>query len=390
ENIYRHIEEGKGRLQAAFLGSGEIGFAIVAMTLTLVTVYAPLAFATGRTGRLFIEFALALASAVLVSGFVALTLTPMLCAGLLRRDQGHGRFYMAIEKGLNWLTARYRNGLARALRWRWLVVVIGVVIAGGSAVLFNILQSELAPVEDRGVVFGVINGPEGSTIDYTLETVKKVEELYEAVEEKEGYQSIIGFPTVTDAFAILRLKPWDERSRSQQEIAAALQPEFSRLASARAFPTTTPPFGQRATSKPVEFVIMSQASYPEIATLVEGFVQELSSYPGLLNVDTDLRLNTPELRVEVNRDKLADVGVDVDVLGRTLETMLGGRQVTRFQDSGEQYDVVLQVDRHDRSTPADIENIYLRAKDGSMVQMSNFLEVRESVSPQSLNHFNRL
>jgi len=390
ENIYRHIEEGKGRLQAAFLGSGEIGFAIVAMTLTLVTVYAPLAFATGRTGRLFIEFALALASAVLVSGFVALTLTPMLCAALLRRDQGHGRLYMLIERGLNWLTARYRNGLGRALRWRWLVVVMGIGIASGSALLFNILQSELAPVEDRGVVFGVINGPEGSTIDYTLETVKKVEQLYEGVEEMEGYQSIIGFPTVTDSFAILRLKPWDERNRSQQEIAAALQPEFARLPSARAFPTNPPSFGQRATSKPVEFVIMSQASYPEIAKLVEGFVQELSTYPGLLNVDTDLRLNTPELRVEVNRDKLADVGVDVDVLGRTLETMLGGRQVTRFQDSGEQYDVVVQVDRHDRSTPADIENIYLRAKDGSMVQMSNFLEVRESVSPQSLNHFNRL
>src|SRR5690625_1457402 len=135
---------------------------------------------------------------------------------------------------------------------------------------------------------------------------------------------------------------------------------------------------------------MSQASYPELAQLVDGFVQELSSYPGLINVDTDLRLNTPELRVEVNRDKLADVGVDVDVVGRTLETMLGGRQVTRYQDSGEQYDVIVQVEKYDRTTPTDITDIYVRTRDGSMVQLANFLTVSESVSPQSLNHFNRL
>lgn len=390
ENIYRHLEEGKTRLEAAFLGAREIGFAIVAMTLTLVTVYAPLAFATGRTGRLFIEFALTLASAVLVSGFVALTLTPMMCATILRTEQKRGRFYMLIENLLVGLTFRYRNGLARALRHRALVVVVGLLVASASGILFSVVKSELAPVEDRGVVFGVISGPEGSTLDYTLDTVKKVEGFYSDVPEALSYQSIIGFPTVTDSFAILRLKSWEDRERSQQDVAKSLQPLFSNLPAARAFPTNPPSLGQRATSKPVEFVIMSQASYPEIARLVDGFVEKLRDYPGLINVDTDLRLNTPELRVEVNRDKLADVGVDVDVLGRTLETMLGGRQVTRFQDSGEQYDVIVQVEKRDRTTPADITDIYLRTRDGGMVQMANFLTVHESVSPQSLNHFNRL
>src|SRR5699024_2982323 len=328
ENIFRHIEEGRTRLEAAFRGAREIGFAIVAMTLTLVTVYAPLAFATGRTGRLFIEFALTLASAVLVSGFVALTLTPMMCSTLLRPQAGGGRLYRLIERFLVALTHRYRNGLKRALRHRFLVVVMGLLVAAGSGALFNIVQSELAPIEDRGVIFGVISGPEGSTIDYTLETVKKVEQVYDDVPEKLTHQAIIGCPTVTDSFAILRLKSWDERDRSQQEIAESLQPMFSDLPAARAFPTNPPSLGQRATSKPIEFVVMSQASYPEIAKLVDGFVRRLSDYPGLMNVDTDLRLNTPELRVEVDRDKLADVGVDVDVLGRTLETMLGGRQVT--------------------------------------------------------------
>lgn len=390
ENVYRHIEEGKTRWQAALDGSREIGFAIVAMTLTLVTVYAPLAFATGRTGRLFIEFALALASAVLVSGFVALTLTPMMCSRVLRTGQSHGRIYRFIENLLVALTDRYRNGLARALRHRTLVLLVGVAVAMGSGFLFTIIQSELAPTEDRGVIFGVISGPEGSTLEYTLNTVEQVEGFYTDVPEMLSYQSVIGFPTVTDSFAILRLKSWDERERSQQEIAESLQPLFSSLPAARAFPSNPPSLGQRATSKPVQFVIMSQASYPELARLVDGFVKELGTYPGLVNVDTDLRLNTPELRVHVNRDKLADVGVDVDVVGRTLETMLGGRQVTRYQDSGEQYDVIVQVDKHDRTTPTDITDIYVRTRDGSMVQMANFLTVSETVSPQSLNHFNRL
>lgn len=390
ENIFRHMEEGKTRLEASFLGAKEIGFAIVAMTLTLVTVYAPLAFATGRTGRLFIEFALTLAGAVLVSGFVALTLTPMMCSTLLRHQTSHGRIYTWIENLLVGLTNRYRKGLGRALRHRLIVVFLGLLVAAGSGVLFKTVKSELAPIEDRGVVFGVVSGPEGSTLDYTLRSVEQIEGFYSELPETEGYQSVIGFPTVTDSFAILRLKPWEQRERSQQSIAAGLQPKFAGLPGVRAFPTNPPSLGQRATSKPIEFVVMSQASYPEIAKLVEGFVSKLREYPGLQNIDTDLRLNTPELRVVVDRDKLADVGTDVDVLGRTLETMLGGRQVTRFQDSGEQYDVIVQVKKKDRSDPADISDIFVRTRDGSMVQMSNFLTVSESVSPQSLNHFNRL
>ncbi|HEY9281682.1 MAG TPA: efflux RND transporter permease subunit [Eoetvoesiella sp.] len=390
ENIFRHIEEGKTRLEAAFLGSKEIGFAVIAMTLTLVTVYAPLAFATGRTGRLFIEFALTLASAVLVSGFVALTLTPMMCSTLLRHQSGHGRVYTAIENFLVALTNAYRRGLGLALRHRIIVLLLGLLVALGSGVLFTTVKSELAPIEDRGVIYGVVNAPEGATLDYTLHSVEQIERFYQDISEASGSQSIIGFPTVTDAYAILRLKPWAERERSQQSIARDLQPLFGALPGVRAFPTNPPSLGQRATSKPIDFVVMSQASYPEMAKLVGTFVDKLRDYPGLQNIDTDLRLNTPELKVVVNRDKLADVGVDVGAVGRTLESMLGGRQVTRFRDTGEQYDVIVQVKKQDRSDPADIANIYVRTAQGGMVQLSNFLTVSETVSPQSLNHFNRL
>lgn len=390
ENIYRHMEEGKTRLEAAFLGSKEIGFAIVAMTLTLVTVYAPLAFATGRTGRLFIEFALTLAGAVLVSGFVALTLTPMMCATILRHQSGHGRVYTFIENLLVGLTNGYQRSLKLALRHRLIVLGLGLVVALGSVVLFKTVKSELAPVEDRGVIYGIVTAPDGATLDYTLESMRRIEALYADIPEASGNQTVIGFPTVVDGFAILRLKHWGERDKTQQSIAAELRPHFNALPGVRAFPSNPASLGQRATSKPVEFVLLSQASYAEMAALTDEFVARLEQYPGLQNIETDLRLNTPELEVKVNRDKLADVGVDVGTVGRTLESMLGGRQVTRFRDGGEQYDVIVQVKKQDRSDPKDISDIYVRTRDGGMVQLSNFLDVEESVSPQSLNHFNRL
>src|SRR5690625_918890 len=390
ENIFRHIEQGVPRFRAAIIGIKEITGAVIAMTLTLVTVFAPLAFATGRTGRLFIEFALTLAGAVLVSGFVALTLTPMMCSTMLRPIKKPGRLYLFIERGLQALTRGYRRGLVRALRLRLLVIVAGLVVASGSAYLFTLIPNELAPTEDRGVIFGIVSAPEGSTLDYTLNSVEQIEALYESIPEKETHQAVIGFPTVTDSFAILRLKHWDERKRSQQSIARELQPHFEALPGVRAFPTNPPSFGQRATSKPVQFVIMSQAPYSELAEMVENFTDRLIDYEGLQNVDTDLRLNTPELRVEIDRDKLADAGIAVEVVGRTLESLLGGRQVTRFESDGEQYDVIVQVDKQSRATPADISDIFVRNRGGSMVPLGSFISVEETVAPQSLNHFNRL
>lgn len=390
ENVYRHIERGMDRVEASFLGIKEIAGAVIAMTLTLVAVFAPLAFATGRTGRLFIEFALTLAGAVAVSGFVALTLTPMMCSRMLQAQHKPNRISRAIESFLQALTVWYRRSLLHALRHRVWVSVVGIVVAALSVVLFNALESELAPTEDRGVIFGIVSAPEGATLDYTLASVREIEHIYSTLPETQGVQSIIGFPTVTDSFAILRLAPWDERTRSQQSIARELQPQFSALPGVRAFPTNPPSLGQRATSKPVEFVIMSQAPYPELAMIVKRFTDALADYPGLQNIDTDLRLNTPELRVILDREKLSDSGVNVDTVGRTLESLIGGRQVTRYETDGEQYDVIVQIEKQERSRPDDILNIYVRAESGEMVPLSSFLAITETVSPQSLNHFNRL
>jgi multidrug efflux pump len=390
ENIHRHVEEGKPRLRAAIEGAREIGFAIVAMTLTLTSVFAPLAFATGRTGRLFIEFALTLAGAVLVSGFVALTLSPMMCSLLLKHEKKHSFLFNVVEGWLNALTRGYRRALTAVLHARIVVVVVwlGVLVAGG--VLFTTLKAELSPLEDRGVILGIVSAPQGSTPQYTADQIKPIEEFYAQVPETVAWTAISGFPTVVDGVAVLRLKSWEERTKRQQQIADELRPKFMSIPGAIAFPINPPSLGQPFRSTPVEYVIMSQIPYPDLQRLVDRFLDEARKYPGVQNLQTDLRLNTPEVRVRINRDKLSDIGVPVDPVGRTLETMLGGRQVTRFKRDGEQYDVIVQVAPLDRSTPADISESYVRARDGSMVQLSNLVDVREGVAPQSLNHFNRL
>jgi multidrug efflux pump len=390
ENIFRHIESGTKPKEAAIRGSREIGFAIVAMTLTLTAVFAPLGFATGRTGRLFIEFALALAGAVLVSGFVALTLTPMMCSQLLRHQTKHSWIYNRIEAFIAWQTQAYRAMLLRSLRHRWIVVLMWLAILGAGAWLFTTLKSELAPIEDRGVVFGIVSAPQGSTPQYTSAQLAPIERMYAEVPEAAAFTAFAGFPTVVDGNAILRLKPWEEREKKAQKIADELRPKFMALPGVLAFPINPPSLGQGFRSTPVDVVIMSQVPYAELSRIVDRFLDEARKYPGVQNLQTDLRLNTPEVRVQINRDKLADVGVNVDTVGRTLETMLGGRQVTRFKRDGEQYDVIVQVAAFDRSTPADISDIFVRGRGGEMVQLANIVDVREGVAPQSLNHFNRL
>jgi len=390
ENIWRHIESGMPRRQAAIVGAREIGFAIVAMTLTLASVFAPLAFATGRTGRLFIEFALTLAGAVVVSGFIALTLSPMMCSLLLKHEAKHSWLYNIVEKWIQALTGGYRRALMWTLHHRYVIVAAWLVVLGAGAVLFSNLKSELAPIEDRGVVFGLLTAPQGSTPQYTADMLKPIESVYATLPETGAFTAISGFPTVVDGNAVLRLKPWEERTRTAQQLADDLRPAMMSIPGAIAFPINPPSLGQPFRSTPIEYVVMSQVPYVELQRVVDRFLEEVRKYPGIQNIQTDLRLNTPEVRVRINRDKLSDMGVQVETVGRTLETMLGGRQVTRFKKDGEQYDVIVQVAPVDRTTPADISDSYVRARDGSMAQLSNLVDVREGVAPQSLNHFNRL
>jgi multidrug efflux pump len=387
ENIYRHIEEGMPRMQAALQGSKEIGFAVVAMTLTLAAVYAPVAFMTGRTGKLFIEFALTLAGAVLVSGFVALTLSPMMCSALLKHEEKHGKAFMMVEGFLNWLNAGYRRVLTASLNHRWIVLVGFVIVAASCGVLLKALKSELAPVEDRGIIFGMFLGPEGATLDYTEKYARQIEGIYSQTKDAERYFVVAGNPTVSQGISILGLTDWNDRTRRSPEIAKELFPKFAAIPGVMAFPVTPPSLGQSPRERPVNFVVVTAAPYEELQKVTGEILAEVAKNPSLTNVDTDLKLNKPELSVDVKRDKAADMGVPVETIGRTLETFLGGRQVTRFKRDGEQYDVIVQVAEVERRNPEDIRDIYVRGRDGSMISLENLVDVRETVSPRELNHF---
>lgn len=387
ENIYRHIEDGVPPFQAAIQGAREVGFAIVAMTLTLVAVYVPLAFAPGRTGRLFTEFALALAGAVLVSGLVALTLSPMMSSVLLRHNPRPSWFDRTMEHALESFTKGYGTVLAWTLRHRWLVVL---VMVGSGAVTWAVMGSikrELSPMEDRGVVLAQINAPDGATLDYTNRYARSIEKVGEGFPEFDRIFANIGSPTVAQGNVFFRAVPWEERQRTTVEMAREMTPRVSGMPGVTAFPITPPSLGQGFTQRPVNFVIITSESYQNLSQAVRAFQDELTKNPGFLQVDTDLRLNKPEFRLEVDRERAADMGVGVDVIARSIETVLGGRNVTRYKRDGEQYDVVVRTAATGRDTPDDIENIFVRAKGDAMVPLSALVKIKEVVVPRELNHF---
>ncbi len=390
ENIYRHIEQGEEPLQAALKGSKEIGFAVLAMTFTLAAVFTPVAFTEGATGRLFAEFALTLAGAVIVSGFIALSLSPMLCSRMLRHEK-HGAIYEMGERFLTELNQKYEHLLRLALERRKLVIGAGLLVVLAMGGLFALLKSELAPIEDRGLVLGIGIGPDGATPANIDKSARRMEAMYSAVPEVERYFMVVGVPTVNQIISFLGLKDWDERERSAGEITNELRPKlFMGIPGVMAFAVQPPSLGQSVISKQLEFFVQTTGTYDELQETTNQIMAKVRQNPGLLNPDTDLKLNKPELRVQVNREKSALVGVQVSTINRTLESMLGGRTVTRYKQAGEQYDVIVQVEDVDRRDPQDLTNIQVRSGSGEMVQLANLVSMQETVAPQALNHFNKL
>jgi len=395
ENCHRHVELGKTPRLASIDGSKEIAFAVVAMSLTLVAVFAPLAFQQGRTGRLFTEFALTVAGAVAVSGFVALTLTPMMCSRILKAHESHGRAYQAMERFFHAMTDGYRRMLARVLTMRWLVGLVFFAVLAGAIGSYLALKKELSPLEDRGYFISLIIAPEGASMDYTDGYVRSVEKLYGGVPEIRNTFAVVApgleRPNpVNFGITFSQLKPWEERKRTTQQITGELAPKlYMGLPGVFAFPVNPPSLGQSFRNPPVQFVVQAN-SYEALEQMSNKLLAKARASKAIANPDIDLRLNKPQLAVDIDRDKAAAVGVDVDTIGRTLETLLGGRQVTRFKRQGKQYDVIVQLEAKDRNTPTDLTSIYVRAKDGRLVQLSNLVAVRETVAAKELNHFNRL
>jgi multidrug efflux pump len=389
ENIFRHIEEGLTPFQAAIKGIREISFAVIAMTLTLVAVFAPLAFTPGRTGRLFGEFALTLAGAVLVSGFVALTLTPMMCSKLLRHNPTPNRFDRGMERLLVGLTRGYQTALSWVLGARWVVLVVMAASAGASWWLFTHTKSELAPLEDRGVIIMPVRAPDGATLAFTARYLDAIDAIGASYPEFDRRFMFMGGGQVSQGTALFRTVDWTERTRSTQELARDLLPKMASLPGVNAFPITPPSLGQGFRSRPLEYVLQTSDSYANLAKVAQQMLAEMAKNPGIVQPDIDLQLNKPEIFMEVDRNRAADMGVNVDAVARTVETMLGGRAVTRYKRDADQFDVIVQTESRGRTAPEDIERLFVRGRNDTMVPLSSLVKIREAVSPRELNHFNQ-
>ena len=389
ENAYRHQEELKKDPQTAAIdGTREITTAVIATTISLIAVFSPLLFLTGATGRLFNEFGVAVAGAVLISGIVALTLTPMLSAKVLRVTARETRFHHAVGAFLDGITVRYGRTLEKALAYPFVVVAGGAVLTASAVLLFNALKREFVPPDDRGFFFTFVVAPEGATVAYTDDYMRQIEAIVHRTEGVRSSFAVIGFGgPPSSGFLGTILEDWEERDRSAMDIIGEVQPQFFGVPGIFAFATNPPAFG--GFTPPVQFVVQHR-DFDALVQGMDALVARARSIPRLLNVDTDLRVTRPELVVTLDRDRAEDLGVPARDIATTLQTLLGGRDVARFTSDNKLYDVILRLDPEERATPSDITGLQVRSSNGSLVQMDAVARVDENVGPRQLNHYNRV
>jgi multidrug efflux pump len=389
ENAYRHQEEfGKDPQTAAIDGTREITTAVIATTLALLAVFSPLLFLTGATGRLFNEFGAAVGGSVLISGIVALTLTPMLSAKILRVTARESRFHHVVGVVLNSVTKRYARMLQASLARPFIVIGIALALTGGAVVLFKTLKREFVPADDRGFFFTFVVGPEGATVGYTDEYLKKLEGIVEKTKDVRASFAIIGFGgPPSRGFLGTILNDWDQRKRSSQDIIGEVQPQFFGVPGVFAFAVNPPAFG--GFGSPVQFVVQNR-DFEALVRGMDTLTARARTIPGLLNVDTDLRVTKPELVVSLDRDRAEDLGVPARDIATTLQTLLGGRRVARFTSENKLYDIILRLDPQDRATPSDITGLQVRGRNNTVVPLDAVTQVTEQIGPRQLNHFNRV
>ncbi len=387
ENAYRHQEElGEAPETAATHGTREIAFAVIATTISLVAVFTPLAFLTGATGRLFREFGIAVAGAVMISGFVALSLTPMLSAKILRVPSRHGRLYKLLDRGFDGLAHAYGRSLGWALTHRRQVIGGAVAATALAVVVFRALKREFVPPEDRGYFVTAIVAPEGATLAYTDDYQRRVEAILNDIPEVSNYFSIVGFRgRVNQGIVFTRLVDWARRKRTVQQIIQEVQPKFLAIPGAFVFANNPPAFGGFAS--PVQFVVQ-HPNFPMLGTAMDTLVKRARQIKGLINVDTDLRVNKPELTIHYDRDRAEDLGVPISDIATTLQILLGGARVSTFTQNNKLYYVMVQLKPGERSTPGDVQGLYVRGRSGELIQLSSIAGVEEGVGPRQINHFN--
>jgi len=386
ENVERHLEMGKTPFQAAKDAARELVGPIIAMTITLAAVYAPIGIQGGLTGALFREFAFTLAGAVVVSGIVALTLSPMMGSKLLRAGASHKGLPGIVNRTFEKVRGLYTRLLGGTLQYRPVVLTVWAVVAVLMIPFYMFSMRELAPAEDQGVVFGVIQAAPNATIDQTNLFTKQVYDVYHSFPENG---STFQITTPNGGFGGMVTKPWSQRTKTTQQLLVESTGPLSKIAGVRVIPLTPPPLPGGG-NFPVDFVIASAAEPQQVSALAEQIVQKAMAKGIFIFADTDVKFDQPQTEVVFDRDKLRSQGVDLSQAGQDLSTMLGGNYVNRFSIQGRSYKVIPQVKRIERLTPDQLSQIYVKGSADKLVPLSTFATLKTTTEPRSLNKFQQL
>ena len=387
ENVHRHIENGAAPREAALVGAREVALPVVAMTLTLAAVYAPISFIGGLTGALFSEFALTLAGAVVVSGIVALTLSPMMCSRVLQDSAHQGRFADWLDSRFEWLVAHYKQVLAGCLANRGAVVLFAAVIVASLPVLFSLAQQELAPEEDTGGLYVTGIAPRYANLDYTDYFLNEVVKIWKDIPEFSHSWQVI---RPDSNFGGITLQPWDKRQRTQQELHAEFQSRLGSVAGMELFSFGSPPLPGSDAGLPVSFVVASTADYEEVMRVGDELLQAARDSGLFIFVTQTLDFNRPEIAVNIDRERAARLGISMRDIGQTLAVMLGEAEVNRFNLNGRSYKVIPQAGRGFRLTKQELAKYYLRTSSDELVPLSAVISLESRVEPNDLTQYQQL
>ena len=390
ENIHRHIEDGKTPFQAAIDGAREIAMPVVTMTVTLAAVYAPIGFLQGLTGALFQEFALTLAGAVLISGVVALTLSPMMCSRLLRHEENPSGLAHRLDQLFDRLKARYQRALHGTLNTRPVVLVFALIVLGLIPQLLKFTESELAPEEDQGIIFMMASAPQTANLDYLNAYTDQFLEIFKSFPEYYSWFQINGFNGVQSGIGGFLMKPWDERERTQMEVLPEVQAKIDQIPGLQVFGFNLPSLPGTGEGLPFQFVINTANDYESLLQVTERIKEKAQASGKFAFLDVDLAFDKPEIVVEIDREKAAQMGVTMEDLGLTLATLLGESEINRFTIEGRSYKVIAQVEQAYRDNPGWLNNYYVKNEQGDMLPLSTLIRVHDRARPTQLTQFQQL
>ncbi|MES2729120.1 MAG: efflux RND transporter permease subunit [Pseudomonadota bacterium] len=389
ENVYRHVEEGLSPFQAALTGAREIAMPIVAMTITLAAVYAPIGFMGGVTGTLFREFAFTLAGAVIVSGIIALTLSPMMCAVFLKKGMNETGFAARVEHTFGRIENRYAKWLSGTISYRPVTLTFAVFVMLTLALLYNGAQKELAPEEDPGVVIAIVKAPEYANVDYLETYTKRLNAIFQELPEVNESFVLNGTLGPSGGFAGFTMKPWDQRDRSAKQIQEAVQQQAGQIEGMNTFVILPSPLPASSGGMPVQMVIQSTQTPSQVFAQMETIKQEAQKTGLFIVTDSDLSFSTPTARLKVDHTKANQLGVKLSDVGDTLALMLGGNYINRFGYQGRSYEVIPQVLRQDRQNADKLGNYYVRGQNGQMIPLSAIVTSEIVTAPKSILQFNQ-